>query len=865
MAGEDQAEDKRLRSAALQNAQSILSARQRAEQELLAAKEAFERKTEELQQQRGLLEVTLSSIGDAVITADMQGRVTFLNPVAEKIIGSTSAEALGQPLERVLGITNEATGQPTENPVAAVLSSGVVVALANHTALIDEAGGVIAIEGSAAPICDAGGRITGAVMVFHDVTERRRAQAALRASDERLRTTFNQAAVGIAVADPSGRFLEANQKFSDILGYSLAELRELTAAQITHPQDLAETQDQFRSLLAGDIPHYILDKRYLRKSGEPVWSRTTVTLLRDSAGRAERFIGVIEDISDRKATEAALREETRVLELLNATGASIAAQLDLQVLVQSVTDAATSLSGAKFGAFFYNVTDAHGESFMLYALSGAPREAFERFGLPRNTPVFNPTFRGENVIRSADITQDARYGTLGPHHGMPKGHLKLRSYLAVPVVSRSGGVIGGLFFGHPDVGVFTERAERLLVGVAAQAAVAIDNARLYDAAQREINRRESAESALRDTDRRKDEFLATLAHELRNPLAPIRQAALISTAPGATEAQKRWSHDVINRQVQHMALLLDDLLDVSRITRGTLELRIEMTELAAVIDAAVETARPALDARRHSFTIDAPAEVVHVAADPLRLAQVLSNLLTNAAKYTDPQGRIRLRVTCDAEGVTISVTDSGIGIPPESLGSVFAMFSQVHSSRDRSEGGLGIGLALARGLVELHGGTIEARSAGAGRGSEFTVRLPRHVLAATGLQQTAASALAVVVRRRVLIADDNRDAAESLATLLRLEGHDVGVAYDGQQALAAFHELKPEFALLDIGMPKLNGYEVARKVRDGPLGQSVTLVAVTGWGQDSDKASALAAGFNHHLTKPVEFDRLSELLRSGGA
>ena len=219
---------------------------------------------------------------------------------------------------------------------------------------------------------------------------------------------------------------------------------------------------------------------------------------------------------------------------------------------------------------------------MLYTLSGAPREAFEKFGLPRNTPVFSPTFtrRGRACAR-ADITQDPRYGTMAPHHGMPKGHLPVRSYLAVPVVSRSGEVIGGLFFGHPEPDVFTERAERLVVGVAAQAAIAIDNARLYEAAQREIASRERAEGALRETDRRKDEFLATLAHELRNPLAPIRQAALISKRAAATRRQKRWSHGVITRQVQHMALLLDDLLDISRITRGTLDLRPEMTELAA--------------------------------------------------------------------------------------------------------------------------------------------------------------------------------------------------------------------------------------------------------------------------------------------
>jgi PAS domain S-box-containing protein len=685
--------------------------------------------------------------------------------------------------------------------------------------------------------------------------------ARLRESEERLRATFSQAAVGIAVADLHNHFVEANQKFCDILGYPLEELRTRTFTDLTHPDDLHATQSFVKQLLAGEIPHYALEKRYLRKGGDTVWSRTTVTLLKDDEGQPKQFIGVIENITDRKDTELALREETRLLELLNAAGASIAGQLDLQTLVQNVTDAATQMSGAKFGAFFHNVVTQDGESFMLFTLSGAPREAFEKFGLPRNTPVFGPTFRGEGVVRSADITRDPRYGSMSPHYGMPKGHLPVRSYLAASVVSRTGEVLGGLLFGHPETDVFTERTERLILGIAAHAATAIDNARLYEAAQREIARRERAEAALRETDRRKDEFLATLAHELRNPLAPIRQAAVISQAASATEEQKRWSHDVITRQVQHMALLLDDLLDISRITRGTLELRTQMTELAAVVEAAVETARPAIDAKRHIFSIEAPGQPVPLAADLLRLAQVLSNLLTNAAKYTDPEGHIHLRASATDDVVTIGVTDTGIGIAPESLGSVFAMFSQVKSSQHRSEGGLGIGLALAKGLVELHGGTIEARSAGMGRGSEFIIRLPLRAQSAPLATQPLPTPPATAVVRRVLIADDNRDAADSLAMLLQMEGHDVTVAHDGKEALEAFERVNPDVALLDIGMPEMSGYEVARRVRQNPHGRAVTLIAVTGWGQDSDKAQALAAGFNHHFTKPVEPERLSALLR----
>jgi len=381
-------------------------------------------------------------------------------------------------------------------------------------------------------------------------------------------------------------------------------------------------------------------------------------------------------------------------------------------------------------------------------------------------------------------------------------------------------------------------------------------------AQREIESELRQQRDWRDADRRKDEFLATLAHELRNPLAPIRQAALISKAPTATDAQKRWSHDVIDRQVQHMSLLLDDLLDISRVTRGTLALRMQSTELATVIESAVETARPTIDTKRHVLSVDIPAEPVHFTADPLRVAQVLSNLLTNAAKYTDPEGQIRITACCVGEDVVICVVDSGIGISAAALPRVFNMFSQVHSNTDRSEGGLGIGLSLAKGLIELHGGTIEASSAGLGSGSEFTVRLPRRTAAGKSHNPaTPAIAARPPRQRRILIADDNRDSAETLAALLRMEGHEVTSVHDGPVALSVFSELKPDVALLDIGMPGLTGYEVARKMRQAGPKAPLTLIAITGWGQDIDKERAFAAGFDHHLTKPVDPQRLVELLK----
>ncbi len=378
----------------------------------------------------------------------------------------------------------------------------------------------------------------------------------------------------------------------------------------------------------------------------------------------------------------------------------------------------------------------------------------------------------------------------------------------------------------------------------------------------DVTDRRRAEAALREADRRKDEFLATLAHELRNPLAPIRQATFISKAPAATEAQKRWSNDVVERQVRHMSLLLDDLLDISRVTRGTLVLRLQPADLTSMVDAAVETARPAIDGKRHTLIIEVPDDPIRFSADPLRMAQILSNLLTNAAKYTDPEGHIRLTARCEGDEIIIRVSDTGIGISAEALPRIFAMFSQIPSARDRSEGGLGIGLALTKGLVELHGGKIEAHSPGLGRGSEFIVRLPRkHAAETSSGAPTSVADSHPLARRRVLIADDNRDAADTLAELLRMEGHHVKLAHDGPGALAVFGAFHPEIVLLDIGMPGLSGYEVARKMRQSDPGSGVRLIAITGWGQENDKERAFAAGFDYHLTKPVDLRRMSELIQ----
>ncbi len=386
----------------------------------------------------------------------------------------------------------------------------------------------------------------------------------------------------------------------------------------------------------------------------------------------------------------------------------------------------------------------------------------------------------------------------------------------------------------------------------AEVALARANARL-----------EMTMSALREADRRKDEFLATLAHELRNPLAPVMHAVKLMDSTAADERQRQWGREVIARQVQRMALLLDDLLDVSRITRGRLELRKEYVDLQTLVSSAVETARPLIDAKHHTLIVDLPPDPIELEVDPLRLSQALSNLLTNAAKYTDANGQVRLSVTQDTQGISIRVTDNGIGIDPSVIRGLFEMFSQIDSALDRAEGGLGIGLALVKGLVTLHGGMVEAASPGLGQGSEFCIRLPRSVLV-QGRELAAEKPLSPVSllgpRGKVVIADDNRDAADSLRLLLELAGYDTFVAYNGQQALDFGALERPGAFILDVGMPDLTGYEVARRIRQQAWGRAALLVAVTGWGQDDDKQKARAAGFDHHFTKPVNPEAVEQVL-----
>ena len=375
----------------------------------------------------------------------------------------------------------------------------------------------------------------------------------------------------------------------------------------------------------------------------------------------------------------------------------------------------------------------------------------------------------------------------------------------------------------------------------------------------DVTERKSSEVRLREAGSRKDVFLAVLSHELRSPLAPIQTAGELLAFPDLTPDRVQWVHQVIRRQTRRMAHLLDDLLDVGTISQGKLTLKIQRVTLISIIDAAIEAARPLIDRKHQRLSVELPSESLMLEVDPNRLCQVLANLLTNAAKYTDDSGLIQLRCIIDNNMVRLSVTDAGIGIAPDDLERIFDIFSQIDPTAPRSDGGLGIGLALVRGLVELHRGTVEAQSAGLGEGSTFTVTLP-HTENVLDLRAGSERITPTVTGCRILVADDNADAAEALALLLSMDGHHVRVARSGAEALTIAQVFRPEVALLDIGMPGMSGHDVAKDLRREAWAADLYLVALTGWGHDTDRQQSAAAGFNWHLTKPVDADTLTDLL-----
>jgi len=652
-----------------------------------------------------------------------------------------------------------------------------------------------------------------------------------------------------------GIILSWNASAARIFGYTAEEAIGQPITLIIPEEFRAEERQILARVSSGErVDHF--DTIRLTRDGRRIPVSLTVSPIRNADGVIVGASKIARDISERARAEEALRSsesqlaaEAEALAKLTLASTRLWQSEELDDGLEEMLTAVLEMLGAHKGNV--QLLEPDREELTIVAQRGFDQEFLDRFRAVSSidgSACGRAMRTGERAIIE-DVERDAAYAPF-VDAARKAGY---RSVISTPLIRADGEIVGMVTAHFPEPHRPTEPQLRRLDLYCRQASDFVQRCGL----ERILR---DSDTALRDADRRKDEFLALLAHELRNPLAPIRYALATTRKPGRTAEQQKQAEEVIERQVAHMSRLLDDLLDISRITRGTLELKKARTELTAVIGVAIEAARPILDAKRHALSLDLPKEAVRLDADAVRLAQVFSNLLINAAKYTDPGGRIQLRAEARNGTVFVSVRDNGIGMEPQVIPRLFALFSQAHAAHERSEGGLGVGLALVRGLVELHGGSVEARSDGPGRGSEFIVRMPAEAAAPAVVETPPTDLPAAGAQLRILVVDDNRDAADTCATLLELSGHEVQVAYNGERAFALAGRFQPHIALLDIGLPDISGYELARRIRSSPWGRDIGIVAMTGWGQDEDRRRAFESGFDQHLTKPVAADALEALV-----
>ena len=654
----------------------------------------------------------------------------------------------------------------------------------------------------------------------------------------------------IVSKDLNSTILSWNRAAERMFGYTAAEAIGKSIRMII-PADLQGEEDAVLARIrsGNTVDHY--ETRRCRKDGTELLISLTVSPILDDRGVVVGASKIARDITEQVRLRAEVQEHARISEQLREIGVSVASSLDQDKIVQKVTDIATSLTRAEFGAFFYNVVDSDsGESYTLHTLSGAPREAFTNVPQPRSTAVFAPTFHEEAIVRLDDVTKDPRYGKNPPYHGMPEGHLPIRSYLAVPVKTANGEVLGGLFFGHSRPGIFAEHHERLAVGIAAWAALALENARLYVAA--------------READRLKDQFLAVLSHELRTPLNAILGYARLLRGGVLTGEKAERGMETLERNASSLTQIVEDVLDVSRIVSGKIRLDVQPVELPLVIHNAIATVQPAADAKGVRLTTIVDPRAGPIAGDPERLQQVVWNLLSNAVKFTPKGGRVEVRLERVNSHVEVVVSDTGIGIRPDFLRHVFERFRQADAGTTRSTGGLGLGLSIVRNIVEMHGGSVHVASEGTDRGSIFRVRLPVMAVAPEGLTEprehphtrriAPMATLGDLTGIHVLAIDDEEDAQSLLRAVLETAGAEVTTLSSAVEALERIAAIRPDALVVDIGMPKMDGLDFIARLR-ASTDESIRYIpaaALTAFARSDDRTRALRNGFEMHLSKPID-------------
>ncbi len=717
--------------------------------------------------------------------------------------------------------------------------------------------------------------VLGMTGVVQDISARKSAEDTLRQSEEVLRALANSIPQLAWMAQADGAIVWFNERWYDYTGTVAGQVEGWGWQSTLDPEVLPAMLQRWNDSIRTGQP-FDMEYPIRGADGQYRWFLTRVNAVRDRLGHVVRWFGTSTDVDQVKRVQQALRDESNVLELLNSTGSALSRQRDLRSLLQTVSDAATGISGARFGAFVYNGLDGAGEPFTLHAVSGAGSDEFARFGQGGRGPAFAPVAGGEGVVRVADVGADPRFRDPAPDFGLPPGHPGLRSYLAVPVVARSGEVLGRLLFGHPEPGIFSERTERIVGGIAAQAAVAIDNTRLYEAAQRAAEERKDlleserlARAEAERTSQMKDEFLATLSHELRTPLSAILGWAQVLRRGTRDTADLQRGLQTIERNARAQAQLIEDLLDMSRITSGKVLLDIQTLAPTVFIDAAIETLRPAAEAKNIRLEKEYDADAGLIAGDPARLQQVIWNLLSNAIKFTPRDGLVRVTLRPAGASVEIAVRDSGAGIAPEFITHVFERFRQGDASTTRQHGGLGLGLSIVKHLIEQHGGTVRVSSEGEQRGACFTVELPAATPQLVAARPDRAPysppspltpdiVLRDLSRLKVLVVDDEPDARDLIKRILSDCNASVTTAASARAALDAFRNEVPDVLISDLGMPAMDGFELLAQVRalGAAAGGNVPAVALTAFARSEDRLRALEAGFAAHISKPVEPSQL---------
>lgn len=898
---------------------------------ILVMEDITERKRSEreLQQERDLLSVTLHSIGDAVITTDPAGRITNLNPVAESLTSWSNEEAAGQPLETVFRIVNEKSRLPVESPATKALRDGVIVGLANHTVLIAKDGAECPIDDSAAPIRGADGQIVGCVLVFRDVSERRRAEHRLQQSELRYRLVGDAANDAIWDWNLVTNEVTWNEGVRRLFAYAAEDVDSDSKwwVEHIHPEDRDRIVHSIHSVIDGAGELWTEEYRFLRKDGSYARVFDRGRVVRNEGGEPLRMVGSMLDLTERIEAEEKLRvQEAQYRSIFESTSDGILI-FDLEGRLVEANPAACSMHGYAYEEFLglpgtqlVHSDDHHKfADFVRQVLAGEPFNVdgthLRKDGQKILVRVTGTSFvfggRPALLAIVRDVTEEKRSAEALVESeqrlrvimdsipqkiftALPDGNLNYLNPIWIEFTGLSVDSIekwGWTQFIHPEdldenLRIWRHSLEtgepyqfehrfrradgeyRWHITRALPVRDETGRISLWIGSNTEVHDIKSLQEELRsvaadlsEANRRKSEFLATLGHELRNPLAPIRTGLELMKSLADDPAELEETRSIMERQTQQLVRLIDDLLDVSRITQGKLQLRKSRIEIADVVRNAVETASTFIEEAGHELEVSLPATPIYLDADPNRLAQVFSNLLNNSTKYTPERGRIRISAQQEGSEVAVSVVDTGIGIPADSLSDIFEMFKQIDRPLEKGYKGLGIGLTLVKRLVEMHDGSIEVRSEGEGRGSEFIVRLPilSEESGSEGEGQPS-DPLGEASGLRVLVVDDNEAAAKMLGMVIKSLGNEVRTAFDGVQGIAEAKAFRPDLVLMDIGMPRMNGYEAALALRKQDWGKEMTLVALTGWGLEEDRRRTKEAGFDDHLVKPVEPAVLHRLL-----